>query len=155
MKKVLSAVMALAICLFMQASCFAAGAAKGFAAEEKSADALIDFLTGGTATFEQVSKSFSDGLKKNLTAQNAAALQKRINEQVGKVKDINFVAYSKRYNAQSGYNGVDDLAYFGNAGAGKLVRVIVTFVQENNAPKIAEFSVTPVEPAQEGQQAKK
>ena len=64
MKKTL---MALALSMAVSASCFAAGASGRFATEERTADALVDALTGSTG-YEQVSKSFSQGLKEKLNA---------------------------------------------------------------------------------------
>ena len=49
MKKTL---MALALSMAVSASCFAAGASGRFATEEKTADALVDALTGSTG-YEQ------------------------------------------------------------------------------------------------------
>ena len=50
MKKIL---MMLLLSLSISASCFAAGAAGRFSAEEKAADALVAALTGGEATYAQ------------------------------------------------------------------------------------------------------
>lgn len=146
MKKILAAlVMSLAI----SASCFAEGASKNFAAEEKAADALINSLTGTTVTYDQVSKSFSDGLKKNLPAEAFEPLKKRIKDQVGTVKETNFVAYEKAYNLQNGYTNVEILQYIGIINKEKLARFIVIFTLENNTPKIADIRVVPVQVTQQ------
>ena len=148
MKKFLAAlVMSLAI----SASCFAEGASKNFAAEEKAADALINSLTGTTVTYDQVSKSFSEGLKKNLTAAAFEQLKKQIKDQVqvGTVKSTNFVTYVKQFNPQSGYNNVEELLYIGTVNKEKLARIVVLFAVENNVPKIASFQVVPVQVKQQ------
>ena len=142
MKKFLAAlVMSLAI----SASCFAAGAAKNFATEEKDSDELIDALVGNTVTYEQVSKHFSAGLKKNLTAENFAEMKKQIKDQVGNVKEVNFVTFVKQYNPQSGYNNVEELLYIGTVNKTKFARFVVAFALENNSPKVASFQVVPLE----------
>ena len=146
MKKRLAAlVMSLAI----SASCFAEGASKNFAAEEKAADALINSLTGTTVTYDQVSKSFNEGLKKNLTATAFEQLKKQIKDQVGTVKSTNFVTYVKQFNPQSGYNNVEELLYIGTVNKEKLARIVVLFAVENNVPKIASFQVVPVQVTQQ------
>ena len=146
MKKFL---MALVLSLAMSASCFAAGAAGRFAAEEKAADALIAALTGNGGTYEQVSKSFSQALKAKLTAQQFAAVQDGIKKQVGTIKNPSFVILNKQYNPEKGYNGIDDLVYFGTVAKDKFARIHVSFIEENNAPKVVAFQVTPIEPAKQ------
>ena len=146
MKKFL---MALVLSLAMSASCFAAGAAGRFAAEEKAADALIAALTGNGGTYEQVSKSFSQALKTKLTAQQFAAVQDGIKKQVGTIKNPSFVILNKQYNPEKGYSGVDELVYFGTVTKDKYARIFVSFIEENNAPKVIAFQVTPLEPAKQ------
>jgi hypothetical protein len=146
MKKFL---MALVLSLAMSASCFAAGAAGRFAAEEKAADALIAALTGNGGTYEQVSKSFSQALKAKLTAQQFAAVQDGIKKQVGTIKNPSFVILNKQYNPEKGYNGIDDLVYFGTVAKDKFARIHVSFIEENNASKVVAFQVTPIEPAKQ------
>ena len=77
MKKTL---MALALSMAVSASCFAAGASGRFATEERTADALVDALTGSTG-YEQVSKNFSKGLKEKLNADAFAKVKFRSAEQ--------------------------------------------------------------------------
>ena len=120
--------MALVLSLAVSASCFAAGASGRFAAEEKAADALVAALTGNGGTYEQVSKSFSQALKEKLTAQQFAAVQDGIKKQV---------------------SGIDELVYFGTVTKDKFARIFVSFVEENNAPKVIAFQVTPIEPAKQ------
>ena len=142
MKKFLAAlVMSLIVC----ANCFAAGAAKNFATEERASDELINALIGNAATYEQISKHFSAGLKKKLTAENFAQVKKQITNQVGNVKDVNFVTFVKQYNPQSGYNNVEELLYIGTVNKTKFARFVIAFVLENNAPKVVSFQVVPVE----------
>ena len=99
MKKLL---MALVLSLAVSASCFAAGASGRFAAEEKTADALVAALTGNGGNYEQVSKSFSKGLKEKLTAEQFAAVQAGIQKQVGAIKNPNFVLLNKQFDLQKG-----------------------------------------------------
>lgn len=138
--------MTLFLTLAISASCFAEGAAGRFSAEEKAADALIAALTGDSVTYETVSKSFSQGLKKNLTAENFAKTKDAIKKQVGAIKNINFVILNKQYDVQKGYSGVDELVYFGTISKEKFARIYVFFALENNAPKLNAFQVTPIEP---------
>ena len=152
MKKLL---LALVLTFMMSASCFAAGAASRFNTEERAADALIAALTGNSATYESVSKNFSQGLKTNLTAENFAKVKSEIRNQVGAIKDINFVLLNKQYNPQQGYSGVDELVYFGTVSKEKFARIFVSFALENNAPKINGFQVTPIEPKKQEAPAKK
>ena len=146
MKKLL---MALVLSLAVSASCFAAGASGRFAAEEKAADALVAALTGNGGTYEQVSKSFSQALKEKLTAQQFAAVQDGIKKQVGAIKNPAFVLLNKQYDLQKGYSGIDELVYFGTVTKDKFARIFVSFVEENNAPKVIAFQVTPIEPAKQ------
>ncbi len=142
MKKFLAA---LVLALAISSSCFAAGAVKNFTAEEKAADALIGALTGNSVTYEVVSKNFSEGLKKNLTAEKFAELKKQIKDQVGTVKEANFITYAKQYNPQTGYNNVEEMLYLGTVNKEKLARFVVLFAVENNVPKIVSFQVAPME----------
>ena len=102
MKKTL---MALALSMAVSASCFAAGASGRFATEERTADALVDALTGSTG-YEQVSKSFSQGLKEKLNAAAFTKVKEEIRKQVGAIKNVNFVVLNKQYDLQKGYNGI-------------------------------------------------
>ena len=135
MKKLL---MALILSLVVSASCFAAGASGRFAAEEKAADALIAALTG-TGTYEQVSKSFAQPLKAQLTAEKFKSVQDAFKTQIGTIKNINFVRLIKEYNIEKGYSGRDQLMYMGTVGKDKSVHIFVLFVLENNAPKVIAF----------------
>ena len=143
MKKIL---MTLLLSLTISASCFAAGAAGRFNAEEKAADALVEALTGGGATYAQVSKSFSKALKEKLTAENFAAVQTGIKKQIGTIKNANLVLLNKQYDLQKGYSGVDELVYFGTVAKDKFARIYVSFIEENGSPKVTAFQVSPVEP---------
>ena len=143
MKKIL---MMLLLSLTISASCFAAGAAGRFSAEEKAADALVAALTGGDANYAQVSKSFSKALKEKLTAENFAAVQDGVKKQIGTIKNANLVLLNKQYDLQKGYSGVDELVYFGTVTKDKFARIFVSFVEENGAPKVTAFQVTPIEP---------
>ena len=138
MKKTL---MALALSMAVSASCFAAGASGRFAAEEKTADALIAALIGN-GTYEQVSKSFSQPLKANVTAEKFAALKKDIKTKVGTIKNPSFVQLMKPYTFQKGYNGIDALIYLGAVDAEKGARILIEFIEENNAPKVADINVS-------------
>ena len=150
MKKIL---MMLLLSLSISASCFAAGAAGRFSAEEKAADALVAALTGGEATYAQVSKSFSKALKEKLTAENFAAVQGGVKKQIGTIKNANLVLLNKQYDLQKGYSGVDELVYFGIVAKDKFARIFVSFVEENGLPKVIAFQVTPIVP-QNNQAAK-
>lgn len=145
--------MMLLLSLSISASCFAAGAAGRFSAEEKAADALVAALTGGEATYAQVSKSFSKALKEKLTAENFAAVQGGVKKQIGTIKNANLVLLNKQYDLQKGYSGVDELVYFGTVAKDKFARIFVSFVEENGSPKVTAFQVTPIVP-QNNQAAK-
>ena len=151
MKKFL---MTLLLSLTISASCFAAGAAGRFNAEEKAADALVAALTGGEATYAQVSKSFSRALKEKLTADNFTAVQNGVKKQIGTIKNTNLVLLNKQYDLQKGYSGVDELVYFGTVSKDKFARIYISFVEENGSPKVTAFQITPVE-AQKAEPAKK
>ena len=133
--------------LAISVNCFAAGAAKDFAAEESAADALVGSLVGNSVSYEQASKGFSAGLKQNLPADKFAELKKTIGTRVGAIKNANFVVLSRRFDQNNAYTNVDDLLYIGTAGNGRLARIVVTFAPEKNTKKIASFQVIPVEPA--------
>ena len=99
MKKILLTAL---LALTVSATCFAEGASGRFATEEKAADSLIAAITGNTVTYDAASRSFSEGLKKNLTADKFAALKDEIKKQVGTVKNANFVLLNKPYDPQKG-----------------------------------------------------
>ena len=151
MKKFL---MALVLSLAVSASCFAAGAAGRFAAEEKAAAALIAALTGNGGGYEQLRRSFSQALKAKLTAEQFAAVQAGIKKQVGTIKNPSFVILNKQYNPEKGYSGVDELVYFGTVAKDKFARIYVSFVEENSVPKVVAFQVSPLE-AQKKENAEK
>ncbi len=143
MKKIL---MMLLLSLTISTSCFAAGAAGRFSAEEKAADVLVAALSGGDTTYAQVSKNFSKALKEKLTAENFAAVQDGVKKQIGTIKNVNLVLLNKQYDLQKGYSGVDELVYFGTVTKDKFARIFVSFVEENGSPKVTAFQVTPIEP---------
>ena len=149
MKKLL---MALVLSLVVSASCFAAGASSRFAAEEKAADALIAALIGNGGTYEQVSKSFSQPLKANVTAEKFATLKKDIKTKIGTIKNPSFFQLTKPYTFQKGYSGADILIYVGAVDAEKGARIIIPFIEENNAPKVADINVS-VMPLQQAKPA--
>ncbi len=151
MKKIL---MMLLLSLTISASCFAAGAAGRFGAEEKAADTLVAALTGGEATYAQVSKNFSKALKEKLTEKNFAAVQDGVKKQIGTIKNANLVVLNKQYDLQKGYSGVDELVYFGTVAKNKFARIYVSFIEENGSPKVTAFQVSPIEP-QKNEPAKK
>ena len=143
MKKIL---MMMLLLLTISASCFAAGAAGRFNMEEKAADALVAALTGGEATYAQVSKNFSKALKEKLTAENFANVQNGIKKQIGTIKNANLVILNKQYDLQKGYSGVDELVYFGTVAKDKFARIYISFIEENGSPKVTAFQVSPIEP---------
>ena len=152
MKKIiLTALLALTV----SASCFAAGAASRFAAEEKAADALIAAITGSTVTYDTASRSFSQGLKTKLPADKFTAMKNEIKKQVGTIKDSNFVLLNKPFGFEKGYSGADELVYIGSVAKDKFARIAVIFTLENNVPKITGFQVTPVEAKKPEAPAKK
>ena len=144
MKKVLTG---LFVAMAISTSCFAAGASGTFAKEEKAADMFVDALAGNTVTYAQVSKNFNADLLKNLTAKDFEALKKQINEKLGKIDKADFVAYNKGFDLKKGYNGAAELIYLGSLKGNKYARISVVFVQENGAPKIANFVIAPLEEA--------
>lgn len=150
MKKFL---LALFMTLMVSATCFAEGAASRFNTEEKAADALVAALVGN-GTYEQVSKSFTGALREKVNAETFATVKNEIKKQVGNVKNVNFVILTKQYDLQKGYNGIDELVYFGTVSKDKFARIFVAFELENGAPKINGFQVTPIEP-QKQEAAKK
>lgn len=144
MKKVLAG---LFVAMAISASCFAAGASGTFAKEEKAADVFVDALTGNAVTYAQASKNFNADLLKNLTAANFEALKKQINEKLGKIEKVDFVAYNKGFDLKKGYNGAEELIYLGSIKGNKHARISVVFIQENGGPKIANFVIAPLEEA--------
>ena len=144
MKKI---ILMLLMLLAMSVNCFAAGASKDFATEESAADAFVGSLLGSSVSYEHASKGFSASLKQNLPADKFAELKKTIGTRVGAIKNANFVVFSRRYDQNNGYTNVDDLIYVGNAGNGKLARIVVTFAPDKGGKKITSFQVVPVTPA--------
>lgn len=152
MKKILlTALLALTI----SSSCFAEGAAGTFAAEEKAADAMIEAITGNTVTYDAASRGFSQGLKKNLSADKFTALKNDIKTKIGTIKKPNFVQMIKAYNFEKGYTGADQLIYIGSVAKDKFAQINIVFVMENNTPKIVNFQVNPLEVKKPAEPAKK
>lgn len=147
MRQLKKIILMLLMLLAMSVNCFAAGASKDFAAEESAADAFVGSLLGSSVSYEQASKGFSASLKQNLPADKFAELKKTIGTRIGAIKNANFVVYSRRFDQNNAYTNVDDLIYVGNAGNGKLARIVVTFAPEKNTKKITSFRVVPVAPA--------
>ena len=114
----------------------------------------MDALTGSTG-YEQVSKNFSKGLKEKLNADTFAKVKEEIRKQVGAIKNVNFVVLNKQYDLQKGYNGIDELVYFGTVSKEKFARIFVSFAEENGKPMVTGFQVTPIEPAKQQAQEKK
>ena len=111
-------------------------------------------LTGSTG-YEQVSKSFSQGLKEKLNAAAFTKVKEEIRKQVGAIKNVNFVVLNKQYDLQKGYNGIDELVYFGTVSKEKFARIFVSFAEENGKPMVTGFQVTPIEPAKQQAKEKK
>ena len=149
MKKVLAALL---LSLAFSGSCFAAGVAQSFAAEEKMADAVVGALTGNSVTYETASKHFSSNLKKNFTADRFNNMKKQIQERIGTVKDPGLVSLTRQFNLQNGFNNVHDLVYYGSAGKSRYARIVVHFIEENGQRRVAAFDVTPINPQQQPQQ---
>ena len=147
MRQLKKIILMLLMLLAMSVNCFAAGASKDFAAEESAADAFVGSLLGSSVSYEQASKGFSASLKQNLPADKFAELKKTIGTRIGAIKNANFVVYSRRFDQNNAYTNVDDLIYVGNAGNGKLARIVVTFAPDKGGKKITSFRVVPVAPA--------
>ena len=141
MKKVLSALL---LSLAVSGSCFAAGVAQSFVAEEKMADDVVSALTGESVTYEKASKHFSSNLKKNLTAERFTNMKKQIQQQIGTVKNPSLVSLTRQYNLKNGFNNVHDLVYYGSAGKDRPVRIIVHFTEEKGQRRVSNFDVTPI-----------
>ena len=149
MKKVMSALL---LSLAVSGSCFAAGVAQSFVAEEKMADAVVSALTDNTVAYEKVSKHFSSNLIKNFTADRFSNMKKQIREQIGAIKDLSLVSLTRQYNLQNGFNNVHDLVYYGSAGKDRPVRIIVHFTEEKGQRRVSAFDVTPINLQQPQQQ---
>lgn len=149
MKKVLSALLLL---LAVSGSCFAAGVAQSFVAEEKMADDVVSALTGESVTYEKASKHFSSNLKKNLTAERFTNMKKQIQQQIGMVKNPSLVSLTRQYNLQNGFNNVHDLVYYGTAGKDRSVRIVVHVMEEKGQRRVSAFDVKPINPQPQQQQ---
>ena len=149
MKKVLSALL---LSLAVSGSCFAAGVVQSFLAEEKMADAVVSALTGDSVTYEKASKHFSTNLKNNLTAERFKNIKKQIQGQMGTIKDYNLVSLTRQYHLQNGFDNVHDLVYYGSAGKGRSVRIVVHFMEEKGQRRVSNFDVTPINPQPQQQQ---
>ena len=152
MKKVLSALL---LSLAVSGSCFAAGVAQSFVAEEKMADAVVSALTDNSVTYEKASKHFSSNLVKNFTADRFTNMKKQIQERIGTIKDISLVSLTRQYNLQNGFNNVHDLVYYGSAGKDRSVRIIVHFTEEKGQRRVSAFDVTPINTQQPQQQQRR
>lgn len=148
MKKVLSALL---LSLAISGSCFAAGVTQSFAAEEKMADAVVSALTGDSVTYEKARKHFSSNLEKNITADRFTNMKKQIQNQIGTVKDPVLVSLTRQYHLQNGFNNVHDLVYYGSAGKGSYVRIVVSFTEEKGQRRVSAFNVTLINPQQQQQ----
>lgn len=146
MKKVLSALLLL---LAFSGSCFAAGVAQSFVAEEKMADDVVSALTGESVSYEKASKHFSSNLKKNLIAERFTNMKKQIQQQIGTVKNPSLVSLTRQYNLKNGFNNVHDLVYYGSAGKDRSVRIVVQFMEEKGQRRVSNFNVVPINQQQQ------
>jgi len=134
MKKILLLVTVLV--LSFSSLCFASNGSQ-LDQEEKMAANLIAAMNGA-GEYAEVSKDFSTGLTKNLSAAKFSDLQKKVKEQIGNIAEQKLLVLQK-------YDKADRLVYLAKGRKVQNVEVSLVFETAGKKPLINEVSIRPVE----------
>ncbi len=145
MKKLL--IMMMVSCLMLICSVgFAGDDHKALSKQQQVAERLMDAFDGEPVPlYAQVSAGFNANMKKAVTEEAFAELQKQVKQKFGTMKEAKFFTYQR-------FDQADRVTYIASFTKEKIVSMIFAFDKQN---KLVDFAFTPVQqPAQQTSEQK-
>ncbi|MBQ3114016.1 MAG: DUF3887 domain-containing protein [Phascolarctobacterium sp.] len=135
MKKLL--IMMIVSCLMMLCSVsFAADDHKALGKQQQVAERIMDAFDGEPVPlYAQVSAGFSANMKKAVTEEAFAELQKQVKQKFGTMKEAKFFTFQR-------FDQADRVTYIASFTKEKIVSMIFAFDKQN---KLVDFAFTPVQ----------
>lgn len=135
MKKLL--IMMMVSCLMMLCSVgFAADNHKALGKQQQVAERIMDAFDGEPVPlYAQVSAGFSANMKKAVTEEAFAELQKQVKQKFGTMKEAKFFTFQR-------FDQADRVTYIASFTKEKIVSMIFAFDKQN---KLVDFAFTPVQ----------
>ena len=135
MKKLL--IMMMVSCLMMLCSVgFAADDHKALGKQQQVAERIMDAFDGEPVPlYAQVSAGFSANMKKAVTEEAFAELQKQVKQKFGTMKEVKFFTFQR-------FDQADRVTYIASFTKEKIVSMIFAFDKQN---KLVDFAFTPVQ----------
>lgn len=135
MKKLL--IMMMVSCLMMLCSVgFAADDHKALGKQQQVAERIMDAFDGEPIPlYAQVSAGFSANMKKAVTEEAFAELQKQVKQKFGTMKEAKFFTFQR-------FDQADRVTYIASFTKEKIVSMIFAFDKQN---KLVDFAFTPVQ----------
>lgn len=135
MKKLL--IMMMVSCLMMLCSVgFAADDHKALSKQQQVAERIMDAFDGEPVPlYAQVSAGFSANMKKAVTEEAFAELQKQVKQKFGTMKEAKFFTFQR-------FDQADRVTYIASFTKEKIVSMIFAFDKQN---KLVDFAFTPVQ----------
>lgn len=135
MKKIL--IMMMVSCLMMLCSVgFAADDHKALGKQQQVAERIMDAFDGEPVPlYAQVSAGFSSNMKKAVTEEAFAELQKQVKQKFGTMKEAKFFTFQR-------FDQADRVTYIASFTKEKIVSMIFAFDKQN---KLVDFAFTPVQ----------
>lgn len=135
MKKLL--IMMIVSCLMMICSVgLAADDHKALAKQQQVAEKIMDAFDGEPIPlYAQVSAGFSANMKKAVTEEAFAELQKQVKQKFGTMKEAKFFTFQR-------FDQADRVTYIASFTKEKIVSMIFAFDKQN---KLVDFAFTPVQ----------
>ena len=135
MKKLL--IMMMVSCLMMLCSVgFAADDHKALGKQQQVAERIMDAFDGEPVPlYAQVSSGFSANMKKAVTEEAFAELQKQVKQKFGTMKEAKFFTFQR-------FDQADRVTYIASFTKEKIVSMIFAFDKQN---KLVDFAFTPVQ----------
>ena len=145
MKKLL--IMMMVSCLMMLCSVgFAADDHKALGKQQQVAERIMDAFDGEPVPlYAQVRAGFSANMKKAVTEEAFAELQKQVKQKFGTMKEAKFFTFQR-------FDQVDRVTYIASFTKEKIVSMIFAFDKQN---KLVDFAFTPVQQPEAKPAAKK
>ena len=135
MKKLL--IMMMVSCLMMLCSVgFAADDHKALGKQQQVAERIMDAFDGEPVPmYAQASAGFSANMKKAVTEEAFAELQKQVKQKFGTMKEAKFFTFQR-------FDQADRVTYIASFTKEKIVSMIFAFDKQN---KLVDFAFTPVQ----------
>lgn len=135
MKKLL--IMMMVSCFMMLCSVgFAADDHKALGKQQQVAERIMDAFDGEPVPlYAQVSAGFSANMKKAVTEEAFAELQKQVKQKFGTMKEAKFFTFQR-------FDQADRVTYIASFTKEKIVSMIFAFDKQN---KLVDFAFTPVQ----------